>query len=100
MHINRPRGERLLADIEGDAYFARRPIAMALKHIAAFVHPEVRIGRQQPQSAMVFYSRPQVFQQTVECRIAIVARRLRDLPIGREQPACELGMGIGPEKCD
>lgn len=45
--------ERFLADVEGNAYFARRSIAMPREHVATFIHPKIQIGRQQPQSGIV-----------------------------------------------
>jgi hypothetical protein len=88
-----------LADIDGDAYFARRPITVAMQHIAALVYPKIRIGRQQPQSAMVLHTRPQIFEQAVERLVAVKAGRHRHLRIiVPQQSACELGMSIGPKK--
>ena len=98
LHIDRPGVERLLADIEGDAYFAGRSVAMPPQHVAVFIHPKIRIGRQQPQSALVLHTRPQIFEQAVECGVAAVAGRHRHLLIGPQQSACKLGMGIRPEK--
>jgi hypothetical protein len=76
-----PRVARVLTDVEAHANFTCFSIAMTLEHVAAFVDAKIRIGRQKPQARILLNARSQIFEQAVECRIAVVSRRLRDLDI-------------------
>ena len=78
-NIERPCIGWHLADIQADADFACRPVAMALQTITALVQPEIGICWRKREPRIFFDARTEIFEQAVERRIAVGPRCIRHL---------------------
>jgi hypothetical protein len=75
-HIERPGIGWYLADIQADADFACRPIAMAFQYIAVPVYSEKGIGRPKAKPRIFFEARTEIFKKALERRIAVSVQHI------------------------